>query len=257
MQAGHSPRRRKLPALVASILAVIGVTLITVASCSSRPGAPQPSATNAGTLDGTTSSASAPSSVTSQTPAPASSSAELTPAASAAESTEPVPAPSASAPLTLPAAKPISLSIPSIKVNSSVDDLGLNTDGSIEVPPLTDPNSKAGWYDQSPAPGALGPSILLGHVDSAKYGPGVFYNLGKLNPGDTIEITRDDNTVAVFAVDGVRSYAKDQFPTLEVYGNLDHAGLRLITCGGTFNPASGHYESNTIAFASLVSSGPA
>lgn len=124
-------------------------------------------------------------------------------------------------------------------------------DGGIEVPPLEDTRS-SGWYTESPTPGEVGPSVVLGHVDSAKNGPSVFYRLGELKPGDTVEINRADGSVASFRIDAVREYAKNQFPTEVVYGNLDRAGLRLITCGGTFNPKSGHYESNIIAFASLV-----
>ena len=149
---------------------------------------------------------------------------------------------------------PTALRIPALGVTSPMLDLGLLPDGTIATPPLDDPESKAGWYTGSPAPGTQGPSIVLGHVDSKKYGPGVFYELGALKPGDTIEITRADRTVAVFRVDAVRSYPKASFPTEEIYGNLDHAGLRLITCGGTFDPAKGSYESNIIAFASLVGS---
>ncbi len=162
----------------------------------------------------------------------------------------------APAPLALPNSVPVSLSIPAIQVAATLVQLGLNPDGTVAVPSLSDPDSKPGWYEQSPTPGQLGPSIILGHIDSKQYGPGVFYNLGMLKPGDPVEVTRADGTVAVFQVDGVKSYPKDQFPTAKVYGNLDHAGLRLITCGGEFNPNSGSYESNIIAFATLVSSHP-
>ena len=161
------------------------------------------------------------------------------------------PAPSG---LILPASDPVSLSIPAIGVASAILDLGLLPDGTIQTPPLDDPVSKAGWYAGSPTPGSEGPSILLGHVDTKKYGPGVFYNLGRLKPGDTVDITRADHMVAVFRVDSVRSFPKAQFPTHEVYGNIDTAGLRLITCGGVFDPSKSSYESNIIAFASLVSS---
>jgi hypothetical protein len=148
---------------------------------------------------------------------------------------------------------PVSISIPAINVNASpTQKLGLLPDGSIQVPPLEDTKA-SGWYTGSPAPGVQGPSVILGHVDSAKNGPSVFYSLGKLKPGDEVAVNRQDGSVAVFKIDGVREYAKNQFPTEVVYGNLDHAGLRLITCGGTFDPRSGHYESNIVAFASLVS----
>ena len=139
-------------------------------------------------------------------------------------------------------------------MSSALIDLGRNSDGTVQVPSLDDPDSPAGWYRGSPTPGALGPSIILGHIDSRQYGPGVFYSLGELKPNNIVEITRADGSVAVFAIDDVRSYPKANFPTLAVYGNLDHAGLRLITCGGQFDPDASSYESNIVAFGSLVSS---
>jgi sortase (surface protein transpeptidase) len=148
----------------------------------------------------------------------------------------------------------VSLTIPALGVSSPLPALGLNADGTVQVPSLDDPNSKAGWYRGSPTPGAIGPAIVLGHIDSKKYGPGVFYRIGSLTPGQEVDVTRQDGTVAVFKIDGVRSYPKDQFPTKDVYGNIDHAGLRLITCGGTFDPAKGSYESNIVVYASLASS---
>jgi Sortase domain len=153
----------------------------------------------------------------------------------------------------LPSATPTKLSIPSIGVNSSLLRLGLNSDQTAQVPPQSR-KAQAGWFRYSPAPGQLGPSILLGHVDSAKYGPGVFFKLGALRQGATVSITRSDNTVAVFRVERVVSYSKDNFPTFQVYGNTDHAALRLITCGGKFNFSKHSYESNIVAYASLVSS---
>ncbi len=153
----------------------------------------------------------------------------------------------------LDAATPTSLSIPSIGVKGSLLDLGLASDNTVQVPPQT-PHAKAGWFHDSPAPGQLGPAVILGHVDSAKYGPGVFFKLGALRPGATVSVTRSDHKVAVFRVDRVVSYPKDNFPTFDVYGNTDHAALRLITCGGKFNLTKHSYESNIVAYASLVSS---
>lgn len=152
----------------------------------------------------------------------------------------------------LPASKPVTLSIPAIGITSDLMELGLNPDGTVEVPSIDDPNSEAGWYRGSPTPGEVGPSIILGHIDSRKYGPGVFYDLDKLQPGDTIEVTRADGSTATFSIDKVQSYLKAEFPTDEVYGNINKAGIRLITCGGAFNSDEGSYESNIIAFGSLV-----
>ena len=126
-------------------------------------------------------------------------------------------------------------------------DLGLKADGTMQVPPSGFP---AGWYTGMPTPGEKGPATIVGHVDWK--GPGVFYNLHKLKPGDLVAVTRKDGSKPVFRVTGVKQFPKDQFPTKAVYGPLDHAGLRLITCGGTFNSQTGHYEDNIVAFADLV-----
>ena len=150
---------------------------------------------------------------------------------------------------------PVRLAIPAIGVDTKVQQLGLNPDGSVQVPPLGR-DSHAGWYKYSPTPGELGPSVVLGHIDSAAYGPGVFFRLGDLRQRDRISITLADRTVAVFEVERVVEYRKAQFPTLAVYGNTDHAALRLITCGGTFDPARHSYESNIVAYAALVSAHP-
>jgi hypothetical protein len=158
-----------------------------------------------------------------------------------------------SRPLLLPASEPTRLAIPAIGVTSDIRPLGLNPDRSVQVPPLTG-DSYAGWYRYSPSPGQLGPSILLGHVDSEKDGPGVFFKLGALRPRDTVAITRADRTVAVFRIERVVRYPKARFPTAEVYGNTDRAALRLITCGGTFDPAALSYTDNVVAYASLISS---
>jgi Sortase domain len=154
---------------------------------------------------------------------------------------------------------PLSIWIPAIGVNSRLLYVGLNPDGTIQVPPLNDPplTNEAAWYKYSPTPGQLGPSVIEGHVDSLNAGPSVFFRLGALRPGDLVYITLADRQVAVFKVTGVRLYPKDQFPTSTVYGNTDYAALRLITCGGSFDEQSHHYDSNVVAFASLVSSHPA
>jgi sortase (surface protein transpeptidase) len=125
--------------------------------------------------------------------------------------------------------------------------LGLRTDGSMQVPVGGFP---AGWYTGGPTPGELGPAVIAGHVDMR--GPAVFYALHNVAPGDRVTITRADGSRPVFRVTAVAQFPKDHFPTTLVYGNIDHAGLRLITCGGSFNSTSGHYEDNLVVFADFV-----
>jgi hypothetical protein len=142
---------------------------------------------------------------------------------------------------------PLRLRIAAIGVDSGLMDLGLRADGSLEVPPSGFP---AGWYTGGPTPGELGPAIIAGHIDWN--GPGVFYNLHNLKPGDQVTVTRADGSQPAFRVTRIAQFPKDQFPTKLVYGNIDHAGLRLITCGGSFNSQSGHYEDNIVVFADLI-----
>jgi sortase (surface protein transpeptidase) len=151
--------------------------------------------------------------------------------------------------LQLPASAPAKVRIPALGVTSKVMELGLERDGSMETPPGAYP---VGWYDRGPTPGELGPAVLAGHVDWGGK-PGAFYGLRELLPGDSVVVDREDGTVATFQVDRVEEYAKDDFPTDEVYGDLPYAGIRLITCGGSFDEDTGNYEDNIVVFATLVS----
>ncbi len=146
---------------------------------------------------------------------------------------------------------PVRLAIASIGVDTPLMDLGLQPDGTLEVPP---DGVLAGWFTGAPTPGELGPAVIAGHVDW--YGPGVFYDLQLMVPGDLIEVARSDGSTAVFRATKVGLYPKNEFPTEAVYGALDFAGLRLITCGGLFDNEAGHYEDNVVVFAELVSSTP-
>ena len=146
---------------------------------------------------------------------------------------------------------PVRVQIPAIGVDSRLMDLGLRADGTMEVPPHGFP---AGWYTGGPTPGELGPAIIAGHVDWT--GPAVFYNLHNLKPDDLVTVIRKDGSVAVFRVTLVEEFPKNKFPTELVYGNIDFAGLRLITCGGVWNPKIGHYEDNIVAFAEFVAPAP-
>lgn len=147
---------------------------------------------------------------------------------------------------------PMALSIPAIGVRSRLLRLGLNRDGTIAVPSLTTSAGLAAWYKYSPTPGQIGASLIEGHVDSYS-GPAVFYRLGALRPGDTVDVALADGITAIFRVTGVRQYRKDHFPDRIVYGGAGFAALRLITCGGAFDSATGHYLSSTVVFASLSS----
>jgi sortase (surface protein transpeptidase) len=149
--------------------------------------------------------------------------------------------------LVLPESDPVSVSIPRIGVQSRLVDLGRDADGAMEVPQNP---ARAGWFTGGPAPGALGPAVISGHVtwDGA---PGVFYRLGTMRHGDQVTVARKDGKTAVFTVTRVDRFSKSRFPSGAVYGAIDHAGLRLITCGGAYDAVRHRYLDNVVVFARL------
>jgi sortase (surface protein transpeptidase) len=140
----------------------------------------------------------------------------------------------------------VAVFIPRIGVGSPLVDLGLDRNGAMTLPPP----ARAGWFSRGAAPGALGPAVIAGHVtwDGA---PAVFYRLGTLRRGDHLTVSRKDGRTAVFTVTRVARFSKSRFPSQAVYGAIDHAGLRLITCGGTYDAARHRYLDNVVVFARL------
>lgn len=152
--------------------------------------------------------------------------------------------------------EPLTVTIPAIDAHSDLIGLGLNPDNTAAVPPVEQPEV-ASWYLPGVRPGSDGPAVILGHVSGRPPGstssqPGVFARLGDLAPGDEVFVERADRSTAVFEVTGVELHAKDDFPTEAVWGNTPGPELRLITCGGAFDPAASSYESNVIVLARLV-----
>jgi sortase (surface protein transpeptidase) len=144
--------------------------------------------------------------------------------------------------------RPVFLTIPAVGIRTPLIRLSLTTSGAIQVPPTA---TLAGWYSGSPPPGAIGPAVIGGHVDSHA-GPGIFFRLHLLRPGDRVYVQRADSRLAVFRVTSVHRYPKSRFPGAEVYGAVPTPQLRLITCGGTFDPARGSYLSNVVVYATLI-----
>ena len=149
--------------------------------------------------------------------------------------------------LVLPASEPVTVSIPKLGVRSRLVDLGLDKHEKMEVPRS---GAQAGWFSRGAAPGALGPAVIAGHVTWHR-APAVFHRLGTMQPGDQVRVTRKDGKTAVFTVTRVDQFSKSRFPSRAVYGEIDHAGLRLITCGGTWDAARNKYLDNVIVFAKL------
>ncbi|MDX3453262.1 class F sortase [Streptomyces sp. ME02-8801-2C] len=160
--------------------------------------------------------------------------------------------PAESAAPALPPSPPLRIRIPAIGVNAPLMGLGLTATGSLEVPPL-EREDLAGWYEAGTVPGETGTAIVAGHVDNAD-GPSVFYRLGALEKGGTVEVERLDGTTARFVVDAVEVYDRDHFPDEKVYGAASRPELRVITCGGSYTPETG-YEGNVVVFAHLTGGG--
>jgi hypothetical protein len=161
----------------------------------------------------------------------------------------PVAAPALSAPAPSRAAPPTSLRVPALGLSVPLSGLGLQDDGTVEVP--ADPDD-VGWFQLGPPPGQPGSAVLLGHVDSRR-GPGVFFRLHTLRAGDTVAVELDDGATARFAVTSVATYPKDEFPGELVYGGQGASTLQLVTCGGDFDREARSYLSNVVVSAELVS----
>ena len=280
--ATGAPRRGRILSVVAAVLLIGGSAAVTVglldqetapqaaaAPAATAPASPSPGPTagspppapNSGTASSAPAarrigSPAAPSARTGSTSVPAPAPAADPPGAArsdtAAAPKAAVPAPTR--PIAAPAvaaALPVAVRIPSIGVDSDLIRLGLNPDGTLGVPQPGPDYDKAGWFTGSPAPGSIGPAVIEGHIDSAANGPSVFFELGAVAAGDEIEVDRADGSTVRFVVDKVTSYPKDQFPTLEVYGNTAGPELRVITCGGDFDSAKGSYRDNTVVYAHL------
>ncbi|CAN7234709.1 sortase [Pseudarthrobacter oxydans] len=186
-------------------------------------------------------------------PPSASAAASSAPAPAAASPAVPAPAapaPAAPGPAALPRSEPVVLEIPAIGVRTDLLKLGLRENGSLEVPQDTGSGAPASWYNGSPTPGERGPSVMLGHVNSPSGRGGVFADLRQLTPGTEINVSRTDGSIAVFTVDRGALYSKNDFPTLEVYGNTAGPELRLITCDG-YDPATGLFDDNYVIYAKL------
>jgi sortase (surface protein transpeptidase) len=145
-------------------------------------------------------------------------------------------------------ADPVRVRIAAIGVDADLTTIGVDDAGAL-VPP--DDYSRAGWFAAGPAPGAVGPAVLAGHVDD-RTGPAVFFRLEELEPGDRVVVTGSDGQAVEFAVTRVAAYPKTDFATAEVYGPTTGPELRLITCGGSFDRTRRSYTDNVVVYAAAT-----
>ena len=145
-------------------------------------------------------------------------------------------------------ARPVAVSVPAIGVTAALVGLGLNDDGTVEVP--VDP-ARAGWYRLGTRPGGHGSAVILGHVDSVA-GPAVFFRLRTLGRGDLVRVRLADGSAERFRVRSVRVYRNDRFPARRVYAAPRGRSLNLVTCGGEYDAARGGYQANVVVHARWV-----
>ncbi|MEU9191095.1 class F sortase [Streptomyces sp. NPDC048484] len=149
-------------------------------------------------------------------------------------------------------AAPAEVAVPSVGITSSLMELGLNTDRTVQVPPAEE-GMTAGWYTGGAVPGEIGAAVIIGHNDT-RFGEAVFHDLKKVKEGADITVTDKTGKALHFTVTTTESVAKNAFPTEKVYGPTQERALRLITCDGDFD-AQGHPVDNLIVYAT-ASRGP-
>jgi hypothetical protein len=148
-----------------------------------------------------------------------------------------------------PRSPPVLLVVPALGIRTTLSELGLNVDGTVQVPTNF---AQPGWFGLGPSPGQLGSSVILGHVDDHE-GPAIFFELSTLRPGDELLVVLADGSRVRFAVSTVSTYLKSQFPDALVYGSHGSSELELVTCGGAFDRSTGSYLSNVVVSSNLVS----
>jgi LPXTG-site transpeptidase (sortase) family protein len=143
---------------------------------------------------------------------------------------------------------PVRLIVPAMGLSAPIVPLGLNPDGTLQVPTSF---SVAGWFTNGPEPGERGAAVIAGHIDSVA-GPGVFYHLRALRRGDVVTVVVRGGSLVRFKVTGTLAVPKTHFPRSLVYRHTTRPTLRLITCDGAFDTSTGHYVDNYIVFATLM-----
>jgi hypothetical protein len=149
---------------------------------------------------------------------------------------------------TLPRSRPVGLHIPALGVSGLFVGLGLEPDGTLQVPKTA---QAVGWYRDAPTPGERGSAVVTAHVDWL-HEKGVFHDLASMGPGDEVTVDRADGATVTFGVTRIEQYSKSQFPTEQVYGPTHDAELRLITCGGRLDSATHSYEDNVVVYARMI-----
>jgi len=221
---GLAPARRS--ALIAGAVAAV----LTLAGCSAGFGSQAPST---GVVDSV------------ETDAPASSASPAAPPAAPAGAAPQAAVPAAGRPAGV---TPASIIVPAMELDEPIIPLGIQGDGTMEVPEDYD---DVGWFTGGGSPGGFGPTVIAGHVDS-RSGPAVFFRLAELVVGDRFSLAGVDGRSFEYEVYKIEDHAKAEFPTVDVFGATLEDEVRLITCGGEYDQSIGRYTDNLVVFAKGV-----
>lgn len=144
---------------------------------------------------------------------------------------------------------PQSISIPAIQVDATVESVGMDSQGRMDIPRNSD---NTAWYSPGFRPGQKGNAVIDGHLDKVTGAPAVFWNISKLSTGDKIIITDDKGQQFTFQVTDTEKYPYNEFPLQQVFGPSDKAMLNLITCQGNWNSAAKNYSHRFVVYSELV-----
>lgn len=140
--------------------------------------------------------------------------------------------------------QPVGLTIDGIGVSDPIRAVGLEENGELEIPDV----DEIGWYRYGAAPGERGATVLAAHVYwNDRRGP--FHKLGRMEPGDLMEVDLADGSVRTYAVVERTMYDKDSLPDDRIWRRTGPETLVLITCGGSFNPEIRRYRQNIVVYA--------
>jgi Sortase domain len=175
---------------------------------------------------------------------------------SSATSTAPITGPPASATTRPPASAatrpsqadralpPVGIRIASIGIVAPVKPVGVDSRGDVVVPERVD---TVGWYRYSALPGsAAGSTVLVGHVDSAQRDEGVFFRLRDVGRGDRVVVDLAGGGRLSYQVISRARFPKAAAPLADLFSLDGRPRLTLITCGGAFDAAAGHYRDNIV-----------
>lgn len=162
----------------------------------------------------------------------------------------PAPAPSgAASPPPIEPAHPTRVAMAERRIDAPLVAVGLEPSGAMQLPADV---REVGWYEPGVVPGAGGTAVLAGHVDARTQGPGALFELRRSVPGELLEITHADGSTTTWRVTARTAYAKDELPIADIFTRFGPSRLAVITCGGRFDAATGHYDDNVVVYAEPV-----